>query len=86
MADVVSAVYIHLNLLLFRFQKQTRLYKSKPIDFQKALEEALLAEDGILHSDLGVEQITNVESHLGGSVSATGSHDDQEYHCQDQVS
>ncbi|TKY61766.1 Histone-lysine N-methyltransferase ATX3 [Spatholobus suberectus] len=41
-----------------RFQGQPpRLYKSKASDFQMALEEAMLAEDGILDSHLGAEQI-----------------------------
>lgn len=61
------------------------MYKSKPSDFKMALEEALLAEDGILDSHLGVEQITNVEAHPSGFTEVTGSYDDQEDNCQDQV-
>ncbi|KAK7285790.1 hypothetical protein RJT34_20571 [Clitoria ternatea] len=40
-----------------RFQGQTRLYRSKASDFHMAIEEAMLAEDGILDSQLGAEQI-----------------------------
>jgi len=58
-AAVVSAkmccIYL-LNLLLFRFQDQIKLYKSKASDFHKAMEEAMLAEDGILDLHLEAEQ------------------------------
>ncbi|KAF7826177.1 histone-lysine N-methyltransferase ATX3 [Senna tora] len=67
-----------------RFQGQTRLYKSKPSDFQMALEEAMLAEDGLLDSHLGAEQITNVDEHPNEFVEATSSYVDQDYYSQDQ--
>ncbi|KAK7338057.1 hypothetical protein VNO77_18654 [Canavalia gladiata] len=57
-----------------RFQGQTRLYKSKASDFRMAIEEAMLAEDGILDSYLGAEQ--NME----GQDSCV----DQEHYSQDQ--
>nr|KYP50996.1 Histone-lysine N-methyltransferase ATX3 [Cajanus cajan] len=60
-----------------RFQRQIRLYKSKANDFQKALEEAMLAEEGILDSHLGAEQI------MEGADSCVG-HDYQEHSYQDQ--
>lgn len=63
------------ELSLFRFQGQTRLYKSKPSDFRMAIEEAMLAEDGILDPHLGPEQI----------LEGAGSRADQEFYCQDQV-
>ncbi|KAL2318725.1 hypothetical protein Fmac_032601 [Flemingia macrophylla] len=46
-----------LKLCLFRFQRQIQLYKNKASDFQKALEEAMLAKEGILDSYLGADQI-----------------------------
>ncbi|KAK7292805.1 hypothetical protein RJT34_15659 [Clitoria ternatea] len=67
-----------------RFQGQTRLYKSKPSDFRMALEEAMLAEDGLLESQLGGEEVT--EAYPDGLMAAPGSYDDQEYYCQDQDS
>ncbi|KAK7378995.1 hypothetical protein VNO80_04446 [Phaseolus coccineus] len=39
-----------------RFQGQIKLYKSKASDFHKAMEEAMLAEDGILDLHLEAEQ------------------------------
>ncbi|XP_068473749.1 histone-lysine N-methyltransferase ATX3-like isoform X2 [Phaseolus vulgaris] len=39
-----------------RFQDQIKLYKSKASDFHKAMEEAMLAEDGILDLHLEAEQ------------------------------
>ena len=50
-----------------------------------ALEEAMLAEDGILNSQLGAEEVTNVNAHPDGLVDSTASYVDQEYYCQDQV-
>ncbi|KAJ1414709.1 Zinc finger, PHD-type [Sesbania bispinosa] len=58
-----------------RFQGQTRLYKSKLSDFHMAMEEAMLAEDGILDTHLGAEQIMD---------GAAGSCVDQEYSYQNQ--
>ncbi|KAL2345434.1 hypothetical protein Fmac_006719 [Flemingia macrophylla] len=60
-----------------RFQRQIRLYKNKASDFQKALEEATLAEEGILDSYLGADQI------MEGADSCVGQ-DYQEYSYQDQ--
>ncbi|XP_057439659.1 histone-lysine N-methyltransferase ATX3-like [Lotus japonicus] len=51
-----------------RFQGQTQLFKSKPSEFQAAMEEAMLAEEGIL------------DSHLEGARSYV----DQEHHCENQ--
>lgn len=70
---------------LFRFQGQTRLYKSKPSDFRMALEEARLAEDGVLESHLGGEGVTDVEAHPDGLMEVTGSYVEEEYYEQDQV-
>ncbi|KAI4355233.1 hypothetical protein L6164_004026 [Bauhinia variegata] len=68
-----------------RFQGQTRLYKSKPSDFQMALEEALLAEDGFMDSNMGTEQITNIEAQPSGYTEASNSYVDPEYYSQDQI-
>ncbi|XP_073219890.1 histone-lysine N-methyltransferase ATX3-like isoform X3 [Cicer arietinum] len=65
-----------------RFQGQTQLYKSKPSDFRMALEEAMLAEDGILESLLGAEEIATVSNRRLEEVLV--SNVDQEYYCQDQ--
>ncbi|KAL2336200.1 hypothetical protein Fmac_010646 [Flemingia macrophylla] len=62
-----------------RFQGQTRLYKSKPSDFRMALEEAMLAEDGILESHLGGEEVAGAEAHSDGLMEATRSYVDEEY-------
>lgn len=67
-----------------RFQGQTRLYKSKPSDFRMALEEAMLAEDGVLESHLGGEGVTDVEAHPDGLMEVTGSYVEEEYYEQDQ--
>ncbi|OIW02310.1 hypothetical protein TanjilG_11204 [Lupinus angustifolius] len=67
-----------------RFQGQTQLYKSKPSDFRMALEEAMLAQDGLLDSQLGVEEVTNVKVHSGGLKQATGSYFDHECYYQGQ--
>ena len=74
------------RLSLFRFQGQTRLYKSKPSDFRMALEEAMLAEDGgVLESHLGREELTGVDAHPDGLMEATVSYVDGECYGQDQV-
>ncbi|KAK7275362.1 hypothetical protein RIF29_16478 [Crotalaria pallida] len=67
-----------------RFQGQTRLFKSKPSDFRMALEEAMLAQDGLLDSQSGVEEVSNVNAHSVGLTEATGSCLDGEYYYQDQ--
>ncbi|RDX76501.1 Histone-lysine N-methyltransferase ATX3, partial [Mucuna pruriens] len=71
-------------LLGIHGQGQTRLYKSKPSDFRMALEEAMLAEDGVLESHLGGEEVTDVEAHPDELMEATGSYVDEEYCGQDQ--
>lgn len=58
-AAVVSAIMFCIYLLklpLFRFQGQIKQYKNKASDFHKAMEEAMLAEDGILDLHLEAEQ------------------------------
>ncbi|XP_062155071.1 histone-lysine N-methyltransferase ATX3 [Alnus glutinosa] len=66
-----------------RYQGQTQLYKSKPTDFQMALEEALLAENGILDANLGAAQMANPDTNLNGIQEATVNLD-QKYYSQNQ--
>lgn len=67
-----------------RFQGQTQLFKSKPSDFRKALEEAKLAEDGILESQLRAEEMADVEAHPDKLQQVSASNINQEYYCQDK--
>lgn len=71
---------------MFRYQGQTQLYKSKPSDFQIALEEALLAENGILDANLGAEQMANPDTNLSGIQEATALNLEQKYYSQNQAS
>lgn len=70
---------------LFRFRGQTQLYKSKPSEFQMAIEEALLAENGILDSSFGSGQTTNSEAYPVEFQGATDLCREQEYYSQNQV-
>ncbi|KAF3439869.1 hypothetical protein FNV43_RR18147 [Rhamnella rubrinervis] len=63
-----------------RFRGQTQLYKSKPSEFQMAIEEALLAENGIMDSSFGSGQTTNLEAYPMEFQGTT----DQEYYSQNQ--
>lgn len=60
---------------LFRFPGQSQLHKCKASDFNGALDEAYLVENGILDVQLGAEQ----------DMEGEGSCVDQEYADQDQV-
>ncbi|KAL5572102.1 hypothetical protein UlMin_021699 [Ulmus minor] len=48
---------------LDRYRGQTQLYKSKPSEFQMAIEEALLVDNGVLDASMGASQITKPEAH-----------------------
>ncbi|GAV64423.1 PHD domain-containing protein/PWWP domain-containing protein/SET domain-containing protein/SAND domain-containing protein/PHD_2 domain-containing protein/zf-HC5HC2H_2 domain-containing protein [Cephalotus follicularis] len=61
-----------------RFQGQTQLHKSKPSDFQVALEEAILAENGYLDMNHGIGEMGYPEAHPSNSSQ------DQEYFTQNQ--
>lgn len=63
-----------------RFRGQTQLYKSKPSDFQMAIEEALLAENGFLDTSFGTT--TNSEENPAQFQEAAGFYQDQEYYSQ----
>lgn len=67
-----------------RYQGQTQLYKSKRSDFQIALEEALLAENGIFDPNLGAGQMANPDTNLNGIPEATALNLDQKYYSQNQ--
>ncbi|KAF5451745.1 hypothetical protein F2P56_026823 [Juglans regia] len=74
-----------------RYKGQTQLYKSKLSDFQRALEEALLAENGILDTNLGAGEIANPETNPKEMQEATDSNLDQQCsgnqdeHCKDPI-
>ena len=74
-AIIFGLLLLILIIILFRFQGQTRLYKTKGSDFHKAMEEAMLADNGILDPHYRAEQIVE------GATSCA----EQEYHCQGQV-
>ncbi|XP_073136660.1 histone-lysine N-methyltransferase ATX3-like [Henckelia pumila] len=61
-----------------RFQGQTRLYGSKPHDFQLAIEEAILAENGYAQSAVGsVKEVLPVADEAEAEE-ATGSNQESE--------
>ena len=70
---------------LFRFRGQTQLYKSKPSEFQLAIEEALLAENGILDTSFGTDKITSSEAYPREIQEATTSNQEEEYYSQNQA-
>ncbi|KAG6663689.1 histone-lysine N-methyltransferase ATX3-like isoform X2 [Carya illinoinensis] len=67
-----------------RYQGQTQLYKSKLSDFKRALEEALLAENGILDTNLGAGEIAIPEENPKEIQEASASNLDQQYYSQNQ--
>ncbi|MED6174976.1 hypothetical protein PIB30_074103 [Stylosanthes scabra] len=67
-----------------RFQGQAQLYKSKIREFQLAMEEAMLAEDGILDMQLRSEQIGDLEVNPGEYMKGADSHAEQEHYRQGQ--
>lgn len=70
---------------MFRFRGQTQLYKSKPSEFQMAIEEALLAENGILDASFGTDKITGSEAYPQEIQEASTSNQEEEYYSQNQV-
>ncbi|XP_044480536.1 histone-lysine N-methyltransferase ATX3-like isoform X2 [Mangifera indica] len=66
-----------------RFREPTQLYKSKLSDFRRALEEAILAENGFLDMNLGFGQIHYPEGYSCGVQEAAGSSQDK-YYFQNQ--
>lgn len=60
------------------------MYKSKPSDFQMAIEEALLAENGFLDTSFG-SYTTDPEANPAQFREANGFYEDQEYYTQNQA-
>ncbi|XVF10053.1 hypothetical protein REPUB_Repub07fG0150500 [Reevesia pubescens] len=75
--------------LLDRFHEQPELDRCKPSNFQLAMEEAFLAEQGftekLIHDiNIAAGNPTYDESVLRGVQEATGSNQDQDYHLPNQ--
>ncbi|KAG5566002.1 hypothetical protein RHGRI_001807 [Rhododendron griersonianum] len=68
-----------------RFRGQTKLYGSKPKDFQFAIEEAFLAESGYSETGHGTEQEAPEADHIE-IQEATGSNEYQECYSHNQAS
>lgn len=68
---------VHIRLM-FRFQGQNKLHGSKPSDFNKAIEEAHLAENGYANSAVEDEQETSPAANYGEAEEATGSNQEAE--------
>ncbi|XP_052191803.1 histone-lysine N-methyltransferase ATX3-like [Diospyros lotus] len=63
---------------LDRFHRQTQLYGSKPKDFEMAIEEAYLVENGYIDAGLGTGQETYPAMNRGEVEEGTGSNQDLE--------
>ncbi|KAG6592922.1 Histone-lysine N-methyltransferase ATX3, partial [Cucurbita argyrosperma subsp. sororia] len=68
-----------------RFKGQKQLHKSKPSDFQMAIEEALLAEDGYVDASVGSMLMSLREAHVSGLPNASTSNQDLEYYSEKKV-
>ncbi|KAF7153653.1 hypothetical protein RHSIM_Rhsim01G0172300 [Rhododendron simsii] len=73
------------SLTMHGFRGQTKLYGSKPKDFQFAIEEAFLAESGYSETGQGTEQEAPAADHIE-IQEATGSNEDQECYFHNQAS
>ncbi|XP_074273145.1 histone-lysine N-methyltransferase ATX3-like [Silene latifolia] len=69
---------------LDRFQGQTDLHKSKPSDFRMAIEEALLAEQGLMDGQLGMGNAAPYHGNSLGFQDDIGSSQVQECLSQEQ--
>ncbi|KAE8646732.1 histone-lysine N-methyltransferase ATX3 [Cucumis sativus] len=70
---------------LERFKGQKQLHKSKPSDFQMAIEEALLAEDGYVDASVGSMLMSLREADVSGLPDASTSNQDLEYYSEKKV-
>ncbi|XP_074273116.1 histone-lysine N-methyltransferase ATX3-like isoform X2 [Silene latifolia] len=70
---------------LDRFQGQTDLHKSKPSDFRMAIEEALLAEQGLMDGQLGMGNAAPYHGNSLGFQDDIGSSQVQECLSQEQA-
>ena len=66
--------------LFIRFKGQKQLYKSKPSDFQLAMEEAILAEDGFVDAGVGSTLMSLPEADVSELPDASTSNQDLEYY------
>lgn len=66
--------------LFNRFKGQKQLHKSKPSDFQMAIEEALLAEDGYVDASVGSMLMALREADVSGMPDASTSNQDLDYY------
>lgn len=74
--------YDHKISLFIRFKGQKQLHKSKPSDFQMAIEEALLAEDGYVDATVGSMLMSLREADVSGLPDASTSNQDLEYYSE----
>lgn len=58
------------------------MHKSKPSDFQMAIEEALLAEDGYVDASAGNMLMALREADVSGMPDASTSNQDLEYYSE----
>ncbi|KAG6575299.1 Histone-lysine N-methyltransferase ATX3, partial [Cucurbita argyrosperma subsp. sororia] len=70
---------------LERFKGQKQLYKSKPSDFQLAMEEAILAEDGFVDAGVGSTLMSLQEADVSELPDASTSNQDLEYYSEKKV-
>ena len=81
-----EALGIYGTEYVLRFRGQTQLYKSKPSEFQMAIEEAVLAENGFLDSGFGTGKVTTESEECPREVQeATTSSQGLEYYSRSQV-
>ncbi|PHT74713.1 Histone-lysine N-methyltransferase ATX5 [Capsicum annuum] len=71
---------------LDRFKGQTKLYGSRPSDFQMAIEEAILAKHGSTNKGPETKQETSPATNDSGVEEATGSNQELEFCFSDQAS
>ncbi|KAF5732124.1 histone-lysine N-methyltransferase ATX3 isoform X1 [Tripterygium wilfordii] len=69
-----------------RFRGQTQMYKCKLIDFQMALEEAIVAENGFHETKNKTALLACRETHPSGIHHTSSSSEDREFSSQKQVS
>ncbi|XP_022156553.1 histone-lysine N-methyltransferase ATX3 [Momordica charantia] len=70
---------------LDRFKGQKQLHKSKPSDFQMAIEEALLAEDGYVDASVGSMLMALREADVSGMPDASTSNQDLDYYSDKKL-
>ncbi|CAA0831369.1 Histone-lysine N-methyltransferase ATX3 [Striga hermonthica] len=76
---IKAGMVFPLHEYMDRFQGQTKLHGSKPSDFLRAIEEAVLVENGYDNSDMGTRQETLPVPDHGDVEEATGSNQESEF-------